>query len=82
MFTNTNEILSVSGLKVYPNPVTDQLYMQFELDQTIDAEISIINITGQVLSNFQQTLNGGSNLLEVPTNELPAGITCQDFPGA
>ena len=74
MFTNTNEILSVSGLKVYPNPVTDQLYMQFELDQTIDAEISIINITGQVLSNFQQTLNGGSNLLEVPTNELPAGI--------
>jgi PKD repeat protein len=73
-FTNTNEILSVSGLKVYPNPVTDQLYMQFELDQMLDAEISIINVTGQVISNFQETLNGGSNLIKVSTNELPTGV--------
>ena len=73
-FTSTNEILSVSDLKVYPNPVTDELYMQFELDQTLDADISIVNVTGQVLSNFQRTLNGGNNLIQVQTSELPAGI--------
>jgi PKD repeat protein len=74
MFTSTNETLPVAGLKVFPNPVTNELYMQFDFDQVLDAQISVVNITGQTLMNFEKTLSNGTNLIQVPANELPAGI--------
>lgn len=74
MFTGTNDVLSVSDLNVFPNPVKDQLYMQFELDKVLDVEIVVTNVAGQVMYNQQKTLNSGNNQVAIDANDFPTGV--------
>jgi hypothetical protein len=53
---NVDEVALSNGVNVFPNPATDQLFVQFDLEETIDVEVRLINTLGQIVSN--RILNG------------------------
>ena len=67
-----NEI--VNDLRVYPNPVDDELNISFGVNSAQDVTIQIQDLMGKVTQrNFIQA-NEGSNLVFVNTSELAAGL--------
>ncbi|MCS7074647.1 MAG: T9SS type A sorting domain-containing protein, partial [Bacteroidia bacterium] len=49
----------ISQLQVYPNPVQEQLRLQFPIDLPFDATLIWRNALGQIIQ--QQTLAAGNN---------------------
>ncbi len=66
------EALSNEGFAIYPNPATDNINVAFEA-QNGTYQISIVDLTGRVLAT--QTLSNatGSQVVEMPVNELATG---------
>jgi hypothetical protein len=63
---------NASGLKVYPNPVKDQLFILFS-QNTGKAEFRIIDITGKILYN--NTVNSSmSNSITINVSSLSKGM--------
>ena len=73
-FTSTNTITSINNIKTFPNPVANQLNIQFNAAKMLDIEISVANLIGQVLVQENRIINSGINELSILTNELPAGV--------
>ena len=63
-----------NAIKLYPNPITDQLNIQLNLIEKGDITISIINAVGQVIIQKSENLSSGSQELKINTNELKAGL--------
>jgi hypothetical protein len=60
-------------ISYYPNPVKEELYLQWQLTQdNYVTSISIYSITGQVLRTFQ--VNRNTNNLNIPFQQYPSGI--------
>ncbi|MBQ4820021.1 T9SS type A sorting domain-containing protein [Aquimarina sp. MMG016] len=61
-------------IAVTPNPVVDQLFVEFNTFVKSDIDITITNVTGQTV--FAQTirLNEGQSKLTVDMNRLPKGF--------
>ena len=61
-----NEIEGLSDLVVYPNPVVDELLVEFDLANQKDISVKIFNTTGQLISSssFNNT-NQGHNQLKI-----------------
>jgi PKD repeat protein len=74
MFTNTENIQSISGVSVFPNPVLNALNLQVQADKTLDANISVVTLTGQVLINEARTFTNGFNNVSIVSSNLPTGI--------
>lgn len=60
------------NMDIYPNPATD--FIQLSIDENIDtdAQISIMNMNGQVVKNI--SYNGAAMPLRIETSKLPAGM--------
>ena len=67
--TSANENLVRNGLKIYPNPITDYLVLEFE--EPTDATIQILNIQGQLINESRIE---GNNKLTVDARPLTSGI--------
>ena len=62
-------------LKVYPNPVSDNLLLSFSLDQGMDLQWKMYNSAGElVLSGNFIGLSPGENTLEINLGQLTPGI--------
>lgn len=74
--TGIHEIEEVSDLTIYPNPVIDEFYVQFELSNQKEIAIQIINTAGQVItsSNFGSRIQGFNQLKINDLTDLPKGI--------
>jgi hypothetical protein len=72
--TNTTglETLSSEGFSIYPNPASDKINVAFEA-QNGSYQISIVDITGRVLSTQRLTNASGSQVVEMPVSELATG---------
>lgn len=55
---------------IYPNPATDN-YIIVKSAQKVDATISIVNLVGQTVSKFNQTLEMGANTVNI---DLKSGV--------
>ncbi len=73
-FTNTDAVLSIEKLNVFPNPVQNQLNVKLTLTQGMDVNVSVMSVTGQVLVNEQHQMYSGQNEVIIPTSELPTGV--------
>jgi len=73
-FTDTDEILSIEQLSVFPNPVQSQLNVQLTLTQSMDVNITVMNVTGQVIRQNQYQMINGQNDVVIPTSDLPSGV--------
>jgi hypothetical protein len=59
-------------VSVYPNPVTDQLYINIRAQRTQDYSISLYNVTGQVIySGIQSNIQNGTISYRRPASTAP-----------
>lgn len=60
-------------ISYYPNPVKEQLYLQWQLAQdNYVISVHVYSITGQVLQTYQT--NSSLNNLNIPFQQYPTGI--------
>src|SRR6185369_11172716 len=64
----------VSGFSVYPNPTSDVAEISFDSKIASTATIQLVNVFGEVSSEFATTLTHGSNLLQVDAGKFSSGI--------
>ncbi len=48
---DVDEVELSNAVKVFPNPATDQLSVQFDLSEAVDMEVRLINTLGQVVNS-------------------------------
>lgn len=70
----SNETVEVSTVKLYPNPVSDVLYIQ----STEQAKVTVLDMSGKVL--IRQSINEGTNSL--PVSNLLQGVYLIQIQGA
>ncbi len=71
--TSTQEPKWANSLKLYPNPVDKQLFVDYEFGLPTDLQLTIFNQLGQQLltENWRQFQKGS---IDVPTDNLPNGL--------
>jgi hypothetical protein len=64
-----------SGVKVYPNPVIDNMNVEFYGEQTGSFNISIINIAGTIVfSDKVSFIEGYWQIISIPVSHLSRGL--------
>ena len=64
----------VTGMKIFPNPAEDYLFVEFETSDNRPITISIVNQVGQVMISKVLTVNVGSITEKIDIRDLPSGI--------
>lgn len=71
--TKVNEVKNKVGeITIFPNPVSDKLYVQIKSDFTETTEISIFDLGGRRMLSFQN-FYGGVSPIAVDIKEIPQG---------
>ncbi len=67
--------IDLKNFRFAPNPLTDRAYVEFDLDQSENVQIDMVNVLGQVVETFQHgTLPAGANRLDYSFDHLQNGI--------
>ncbi|MFY7735105.1 MAG: T9SS type A sorting domain-containing protein [Bacteroidia bacterium] len=73
--TGIIEVNSVSALKLYPNPASSQVAVEFELIENSQVTIAIVDLTGKIVgTSVSNQFNKGFNSVEIPTSDLLNGF--------
>lgn len=73
--TRSVTFTGVTGIKVYPNPSTDHLTINFDNDKAETAQLTVIAANGRVVLTKAQTLVNGSNSFTIYyTNNMAPGL--------
>jgi hypothetical protein len=77
--TRTNasviDMTAKTKFTAYPNPATDKTSINFELTQSSDVKVSVINVSGQeVAVTNAGTLTPGENTVDVDVSTLARGV--------
>jgi hypothetical protein len=69
-----NEGSSVTNLEVYPNPASDEIHLQMQVEEKSQLRISLVNLTGQTV--YSEELPGISGVYSgnIDVSYLPAGL--------
>jgi hypothetical protein len=59
---------------LYPNPVTDQARISFEMKKSSSLTVRITDISGRTLMNQDWQLSQGTQEIILPVGDLPAGV--------
>ncbi len=68
-----NNILT-TDIKVYPNPTTDVLHVQYTVDELSDVEVKLLTIDGRVVKSILFHGRVGTNIVELNTSDLANGL--------
>ncbi|HEX8577673.1 MAG TPA: T9SS type A sorting domain-containing protein [Flavobacterium sp.] len=68
------EMTISTELKVYPNPATNQITLEFNINTSKDTFIEINNILGQSVKKTVNSFPIGVNMMEIDLSELPKGL--------
>ena len=73
---STDNFDEENSLTIYPNPADSEVYINFYLADPADVGISIINFTGQIVSqnSEKKKLDSGSHTIKVPVESLSKGV--------
>ncbi len=64
-----------TGLMIYPNPITQTLFAEFELRSNTDVIIELVNVSGQnVQTLFNGQLISGTHTLPLQVRDIPNGV--------
>lgn len=67
-----DEITLQESFEIFPNPASDQLYIQFNLPESLDLEVRLLNTLGQVVTS--RILNNvNQETINFATDNLPTG---------
>jgi hypothetical protein len=69
-------VIDEKSFNLFPNPASTEFYVNFTLSNSSVVVIDLMNISGQIVSQSanRQELNPGSHKLDVPVDNLNAGI--------
>ena len=62
------------SLTLYPNPVSDEINIEYMLEKSANVELSVINTTGQEVLYRLVESNMGTNKLTINADYLPKGV--------
>lgn len=68
-----NTSVSVSDMKLYPNPATDNINITFTSENQDKVLLSIIDISGRIIQSTEAGIMKGSNKIPLALNNLPTG---------
>jgi hypothetical protein len=66
------EVNLKSFISVYPNPVSDNIFVRFNLPKTEEMRIQLLDITGRVCLSQQQSVS--SETISIPVQNLSIGV--------
>lgn len=62
------------GVKLYPNPATDAVSVDYNLGNASDVTIIMTDLSGKTIATVNETANAGINTVSLNTKALSAGI--------
>ena len=72
--TAVKEISSISGTKLYPNPVADEVYVELNSDKNMEVDVTIIDMMGRTITSPRTFgLVQGHNQIAMDVASLTAG---------
>lgn len=60
--------------RIMPNPVRDNMVLEFTMNKATDANINIVNALGQQIQQVANSSFEGTNTLEINTSNLVSGV--------
>ena len=72
--TDLNPELSPFQVKIYPNPASEQVSLEFTQPHSSDIEISLLSIQGQELGKKYLSPNNSEKIVNWQINHLPSGM--------
>ncbi len=72
--TKIEDVLNGASLKVFPNPVDENMTIQVEIRKNTNLNISVINLLGKAIISDNQDLNEGIQTMNINLDNLPSGI--------
>jgi hypothetical protein len=67
-------VLNAENVKIYPNPASKQVFLQFKTIDNTQMYISMIDLVGQEIYRDEFILNAANTTKQIPLNGLPEGI--------
>lgn len=68
-----NQCDQPSGIRLWPNPTAGDLSLSIRVQQSMNADVLLLDLGGRVLSSIRTKLLTGDNQLQLQTDKLPAG---------
>jgi hypothetical protein len=72
--TKIEDVLNGASLKVFPNPVDENMNIQIEIRQNTNLNISVNNLLGKTIFTENKDLQEGIQTMNINLKNLPAGI--------
>jgi hypothetical protein len=73
--TATNDVvLNKENIKLYPNPTTDQINVQFNLNHTSVVTFKLTDISGRTILTQKNTYRAGNNNVSIHCSGLQKGV--------
>lgn len=73
--TGIVDLNSANGLNLFPNPVNDELNVNFNLDANVPVTINVYNMVGELVSTKSLgTMSSGKQTVQLGTAELSNGL--------
>jgi len=71
---SVSTLSKVDGISIYPNPTNSDATLKFNLQQSGNVNIRVIDYTGRVMSNVMNSnLSAGSQSVNIATGNIPSG---------
>ncbi|MBA3647837.1 MAG: aryl-sulfate sulfotransferase [Chitinophagales bacterium] len=65
---------AASGISIFPNPATSQLYVRFNLTFPTSVQVRFFNILGEEKLLLKQSIESDQQLIPISIQQLPSGI--------
>lgn len=72
--TSTDETQILRNVKLYPNPVQDELTLEFNAPTAGSYLLQIFSLEGKLLQSTRESASSGSNINQLNTSNLSAGM--------
>lgn len=85
LVVTSNEETEITELAVYPNPTTGLSMINFESDESLQMNLEVRNVIGQLILSQNQAIQSGTNTIELDLTQVNTGtyiITMQTSAGA
>jgi hypothetical protein len=70
-----SEIKTVDGVNLYPNPTSQEAFIEVNLNESANVAVMIYDMSGKVIANpFNGQMNIGKNIVKVDASEFTPGV--------
>jgi hypothetical protein len=68
------EVVEAGNMKIYPNPTSGQLNVEYSSDETSLVNLKVADMSGRIVKQVQAIVQKGINQLEIDLSDLANGI--------